>query len=110
MPSFHLRLQRTLSARLSSSGTPWSRGWKGDGPTARKLMIPPIRQDMDQCRRVMLANELFVQGILQQMMEHQSFKYVKAEGLTQNIRATMPLLEVLGYIPYHVILYPGLQT
>ncbi|KAL8727497.1 MAG: hypothetical protein Q9166_006021 [cf. Caloplaca sp. 2 TL-2023] len=61
-------------------------------------------------RSGMVANELFARGVLQQMMQDQGFEDIEAADLTENIRPMMRLFFMLGYIPYLIICFLGLQA
>lgn len=71
-----------------------------------------LRNSMIQIntRASMPANVVFVQGELQQMLERQGFRDVVVQDLTENIRPMARLFFLVGYIPYLIICFLGLQA
>ena len=61
-------------------------------------------------RASMPANVVFVQGELQLMLEKQGFQDVVVQDLSENIRPMARLFFLVGYIPYLIICFLGLQA
>ena len=71
-----------------------------------------LRNSMIQVntRASMPANVVFVQGELQLMLERQGFRDVVVQDLTENIKPMARLFFLVGYIPYLIICFLGLQA
>ncbi|KAM0801262.1 2-heptaprenyl-1,4-naphthoquinone methyltransferase [Usnea florida] len=71
-----------------------------------------LRNSMIQVntRASMPANVVFVQGELQLMLERQGFQDVVVQDLTENIKPMARLFFLVGYIPYLIICFLGLQA
>ena len=61
-------------------------------------------------RASMPANVVFVQGELQLMLERQGFQDVVVRDLSENIKPMARLFFLVGYIPYLIICFLGLQA
>ena len=71
-----------------------------------------LRVSMEQInsRASMPAHESFSRGTLQRMLEEQGFQDVVLRDLTENMRPMMRLFFLVGYIPYLIICFLGLQA
>lgn len=83
-----------------------------DFNTALKDIPEDLVESMDQVntRASMPANEVFLQGALQRMLEEHGFEDVVVEDLSDNIKPMMRLFFLVGYIPYLIICFFGLQA
>ena len=76
----------------------------------------PISEDMAESLRqinkkaAMPANEMFTQGTLQRMLEEQGFQEVVVRDLSENVRPMARLFFLVGYIPWLIICFLGLQV
>ena len=79
---------------------------------ASKDIPGDLRDSMIQvnARASMPANVVFVQGELQLMLERQGFQDVVVQDLTENIKPMARLFFLVGYIPYLIICFLGLQA
>ena len=79
---------------------------------AAKDIPEDLRDSMIQvnARASMPANVVFVQGELQLMLERQGFRDVVVQDLTENIKPMARLFFLVGYIPYLIICFLGLQA
>ncbi len=71
-----------------------------------------LYESMKQINREasMPANECFLYGALQRMLEKQGFQNVVVKDLSENIKPMMRLFFLVGYIPYLIICLLGLQA
>ena len=79
---------------------------------ASKDIPEDLRDSMIQVNTIasMPANVVFVQGELQLMLERQGFQDVVVQDLTENIKPMARLFFLVGYIPYLIICFLGLQA
>ena len=76
----------------------------------------PISEDMAESLRQinkkasMPANEMFTQGALQRMLEEQGFREVTVRDLSENVRPMARLFFLVGYVPWLIICFLGLQA
>ena len=79
---------------------------------AAKDIPEDLRDSMMQvnARASMPANVVFVQGELQLMLERQGFQDVVVQDLTENIKPMARLFFLVGYVPYLIICFLGLQA
>ena len=61
-------------------------------------------------RASMPANQMFLQGVLQRMLERKGFRDVVVEDLSENVKPMARLFFLVAYIPYLVICILGLQA
>lgn len=76
----------------------------------------PISEDMAESLRQinkkasMPANEMFTQGTLQRMLEEKGFQEVVVRDLSENVRPMARLFFLVGFIPWLIICFLGLQA
>lgn len=79
---------------------------------ASKDIPEDLKKSMKQVntRASMPANVVFSQGELQLMLERQGFRDVVVQDLTENVKPMARLFFLVGYIPYLIIGFFGLQA
>ncbi len=83
-----------------------------DVDRASKDIPRDLVESVERVNRIssMPANDGFSQGTLQPLLERQGFQDVIVEDLSENIKPLMRLFFLVGYIPYLVICFLGLQA
>ncbi|KAI4146564.1 MAG: hypothetical protein L6R39_003415 [Caloplaca ligustica] len=86
--------------------------WHVDFPDLPTDLPKDLRDSAERVNKLgaMPTNELLAKGVMQTWMKDQGFTDIDEADLTQNIRPMVLFFRVLGYIPYLIIRFLGLQA